>query len=468
MKRVRFRTPVNLPGEGHAAGTSSAAAGAASAAAGAAGAAVGATISEDSRSSSSSRTSESQSALARRAWRSATGATVTGASSSQRGQEPGGASRVPRPADVRSKSNARTATARDSPQRSQRSSASSLSAASSNLVQHSNKNDPPLQRPCKRRRVRFNEPAAGAEAPIANNSNANNVIEVSSGSETNSDGSDSDFTYGSDYTDDSDDSDSSGDSDDSDSSGNSDDSYTSEDDSDYSSVGNDSDDDVDSDANNSGGAFYPEGAGGVIDLTSSPILGPSGSSRPSNPFSNTSYGRRLHSILGRMIAGRKHRQSLRGDLISRLPVVKYKAPKLHQSKGAGKSVEEASSASCSSGRAAVAASSQSSASAPPPLEAASCVVCMCDFEDGEEITILPRCLHKFHMDCIKPWLKKSTKCPICKQEVIADDMHDSSSGFSRPSQVHEHAWHAGLNSSLLETTVYHLLRRSLAVNSSSR
>mmetsp|Transcript_11521 Transcript_11521/g.28232 ORF Transcript_11521/g.28232 Transcript_11521/m.28232 type:complete len:157 (+) Transcript_11521:127-597(+) len=30
---------------------------------------------------------------------------------------------------------------------------------------------------------------------------------------------------------------------------------------------------------------------------------------------------------------------------------------------------------------------------------------------------LPRCSHKFHRDCIVPWLKKQKTCPVCRVEV---------------------------------------------------
>mmetsp|Transcript_16283 Transcript_16283/g.31572 ORF Transcript_16283/g.31572 Transcript_16283/m.31572 type:complete len:480 (+) Transcript_16283:413-1852(+) len=47
-----------------------------------------------------------------------------------------------------------------------------------------------------------------------------------------------------------------------------------------------------------------------------------------------------------------------------------------------------------------------------------CVICICDFEDGEKLTVLP-CGHGYHKECIEPWLiHKSALCPICKQSIL--------------------------------------------------
>ena len=45
-----------------------------------------------------------------------------------------------------------------------------------------------------------------------------------------------------------------------------------------------------------------------------------------------------------------------------------------------------------------------------------CVICLYEFQIGEKIAALP-CLHVFHFDCIKNWLKNELTCPVCKFEV---------------------------------------------------
>jgi hypothetical protein len=48
-----------------------------------------------------------------------------------------------------------------------------------------------------------------------------------------------------------------------------------------------------------------------------------------------------------------------------------------------------------------------------------CSICIEDFVEGETLTLLPRCQHAFHKDCIMPWLtERSAMCPLCKTNVL--------------------------------------------------
>ncbi|KAF9612467.1 hypothetical protein IFM89_000215 [Coptis chinensis] len=48
--------------------------------------------------------------------------------------------------------------------------------------------------------------------------------------------------------------------------------------------------------------------------------------------------------------------------------------------------------------------------------AEACAVCLETPTIGDTIRHLP-CLHKFHKDCIDPWLRRKTSCPICKCSI---------------------------------------------------
>jgi len=48
----------------------------------------------------------------------------------------------------------------------------------------------------------------------------------------------------------------------------------------------------------------------------------------------------------------------------------------------------------------------------------SCSICISDFEQGEQVCLLPKCGHAFHKDCIKQWLtEKKQCCPLCQKMV---------------------------------------------------
>lgn len=52
------------------------------------------------------------------------------------------------------------------------------------------------------------------------------------------------------------------------------------------------------------------------------------------------------------------------------------------------------------------------------LEDASCVICLCEYEEGETVRFLP-CKHHFHQECVDVWLRLDKACCLCKQDIDA-------------------------------------------------
>jgi hypothetical protein len=50
-------------------------------------------------------------------------------------------------------------------------------------------------------------------------------------------------------------------------------------------------------------------------------------------------------------------------------------------------------------------------------ESRKCMICIMDYEPGEQVRTMP-CLHFFHKDCIDKWLlTRSNTCPVCKFDI---------------------------------------------------
>ncbi|KAI3818414.1 hypothetical protein L1987_12220 [Smallanthus sonchifolius] len=43
-----------------------------------------------------------------------------------------------------------------------------------------------------------------------------------------------------------------------------------------------------------------------------------------------------------------------------------------------------------------------------------CAVCLCEFEENDEVKIMPECAHVFHVSCIDMWLFSHDNCPLCR------------------------------------------------------
>merc|ERR1712194_619588 len=50
---------------------------------------------------------------------------------------------------------------------------------------------------------------------------------------------------------------------------------------------------------------------------------------------------------------------------------------------------------------------------------AQCVVCLVEFQAGDDLEKLPHCEHLFHSGCIRRWLERTSSCPICRRTLFA-------------------------------------------------
>ncbi|KZV81895.1 hypothetical protein EXIGLDRAFT_360558 [Exidia glandulosa HHB12029] len=67
---------------------------------------------------------------------------------------------------------------------------------------------------------------------------------------------------------------------------------------------------------------------------------------------------------------------------------------------------------------------------------AACPICILDFEEGEDVRVLPcKGHHMFHRECVDPWLLDSSgSCPLCREDFheLENALEDSGEGSSQP------------------------------------
>uniref|UniRef100_A0ACD5XYC2 Uncharacterized protein n=1 Tax=Avena sativa TaxID=4498 RepID=A0ACD5XYC2_AVESA len=52
-------------------------------------------------------------------------------------------------------------------------------------------------------------------------------------------------------------------------------------------------------------------------------------------------------------------------------------------------------------------------------DALECAVCLSEVADGEKVRSLPKCAHRFHLECIDMWFHSHDTCPLCRAPVGA-------------------------------------------------
>jgi hypothetical protein len=55
-------------------------------------------------------------------------------------------------------------------------------------------------------------------------------------------------------------------------------------------------------------------------------------------------------------------------------------------------------------------------------EADECAICLAEFEDGQEMRVLPQCGHGFHAPCVDAWLRSHSSCPSCRRVLVAAEL----------------------------------------------
>ncbi|XP_061355528.1 E3 ubiquitin-protein ligase RING1-like [Gastrolobium bilobum] len=54
------------------------------------------------------------------------------------------------------------------------------------------------------------------------------------------------------------------------------------------------------------------------------------------------------------------------------------------------------------------------------IEGTDCSVCLSEFQEDENLRLLPKCNHAFHLPCIDTWLRSHTNCPMCRAPIVTN------------------------------------------------
>lgn len=82
------------------------------------------------------------------------------------------------------------------------------------------------------------------------------------------------------------------------------------------------------------------------------------------------------------------------------------------------------------------------------IRATDCPICLGEFLDGEDVRVLPKCHHGFHVKCIDIWLASHYSCPTCRQSLLEqpspcpeyDAADDNEAALRLPSNAQQTRW----------------------------
>ncbi|KAL3617297.1 hypothetical protein CASFOL_038842 [Castilleja foliolosa] len=60
------------------------------------------------------------------------------------------------------------------------------------------------------------------------------------------------------------------------------------------------------------------------------------------------------------------------------------------------------------------------------IESTDCSVCLSEFQEDENLRLMPKCNHAFHVMCIDTWLRSHTNCPMCRAGIVSSSARLSS------------------------------------------
>lgn len=74
------------------------------------------------------------------------------------------------------------------------------------------------------------------------------------------------------------------------------------------------------------------------------------------------------------------------------------------------------------------------------VAASCCSICLADYKDSDLLRVLPDCDHLFHAQCIDPWLKLHTTCPMCRNSPVRIPSNVTETASREPRRVFVDPW----------------------------